>query len=98
MPFLRCKSDGCLLLSVSVQPRASRNQLFGLHGDCLKIRLTSPPVDGKANNALIAFLADILDISKSDLRIESGLQSRRKVVRITGCDEEFVRKRLALDT
>jgi uncharacterized protein (TIGR00251 family) len=91
MPYLRTKSDGGLLLSLYVQPRSSRNKIAGLHGDALKLRLTTPPVDGKANKAVISFLAKSLKIPKSAVVIQSGLRSRTKKILLIGVDEEQVR-------
>jgi uncharacterized protein (TIGR00251 family) len=91
MPYLQSLPDGNLLLFLYVQPRASRNELVGLHGDALKLRLTTPPVDGKANKAVIAFLAKLFKIPKSAVMIKSGLQSRSKKVLLSGLDEHDVR-------
>jgi uncharacterized protein (TIGR00251 family) len=90
MPSLRTKSDGDLLLSLYVQPRSSRNEIAGLHGDALKLRLTTPPVDGKANKAVISFLAKFLKIPKTAVVIQSGLRSRTKKILLIGVDEEQV--------
>lgn len=76
------------MLRVYVQPRASRNEVVGLHGEALKIRLTTPPVDGKANKALLAFLSKLLHIPKSSVSLHSGHQNRNKVVSIDGIQEE----------
>ena len=95
MPYLQTLPDGSLLLSLYVQPRSSRNELAGLHGDALKLRLTTPPVDGKANKAVISFLAKLLKIPKSIIIIRSGLQSRSKKILLSGLDEQMVRCLLA---
>jgi uncharacterized protein (TIGR00251 family) len=71
-----------LILDCHLQPKASRDEFAGLHGERLKIRLTAPPVDGKANAHLMAFLAQVFAVSKSQVSLESGLQSRQKRVRI----------------
>jgi uncharacterized protein len=92
MPYLRTLPDGSLLLKLVVQPRASKNQLAGLHNDALKIRLTTPPVEGRANKAVIAFLAKQLHLPKSAVAIKSGLQNREKQVIISGCDEHDARR------
>jgi uncharacterized protein (TIGR00251 family) len=76
-------ADGCTL-SVRVRPGARKNGVTGVHADALKIALTAPPVDGKANEALIAFLADALRVPRARIVIVSGLTSRAKMVRITG--------------
>jgi uncharacterized protein (TIGR00251 family) len=91
MPYLRSLPDGSLLLKLLVQPRASKNELAGLHNDALKLRLTTPPVEGRANQAVIAFLAKRLHLPKSALTIKSGQQSREKQVAISGCPEAQAR-------
>ncbi len=96
MPFVRAKEDGTLILSLYVQPRAGKNELAGLHDGALKLRLTTPPVDGKANKAVIAFLAKKLKLPKSAVVLRNGLKSRRKQVQIIGLDEQMVRERLGL--
>ena len=65
-----------------VQPRSSRNAVVGVHDNALKIALTAPPVDGKANAELIAFLAGLLHIPKNDIHLESGETSKRKILAI----------------
>ena len=94
LPCLQLTADGGLLLRLHVQPRAAHNQVAGLQGEALKLRLTSPPVDGKANKAVIATLARLLDLPKSCLSLRSGLQSRTKTVRIENADEAQLRARL----
>ena len=96
MPYLQTLPDGNLLLSLYVQPRASRNELAGLYGDSQKLRLTTPPVDGRANRAVISFLAKLLKIPKSAILIRSGLRSRSKKLLLTGLDEYYVRRLLAI--
>lgn len=83
-------------LTLHIQPRGSRNAVEGLHGDALKVRLTAPPVDGAANEALIRFLAEMLGCSRSALTLTSGATSRRKTIEVTGLDPAEVRKRLGL--
>ena len=82
-------------LSVRVQPRASRNEVAGLVGERLKIRLTAPPVEGEANDACLAFLAKLLDLAPSRLAIIQGARSRTKLIRITGLTKDEVHARLA---
>ena len=76
--------DGTLLLAVHAQPGAKRSELAGLHGDALKIRIAAPPLDDRANEALIAFLAGTLGVSKRNVALESGQKSREKRFRIMG--------------
>jgi len=81
---------------VHVQPRASRTELAGRHGDALKIRLAAPPVDGAANEALVRFLAERLEVSRSAVRLEAGATGRAKLVRVTGVTLEAALQRLEL--
>lgn len=92
MPYLRTLPDGDLLLTLHVQPKAKKNQLAGLYNDALKIRLTAPPIEGRANKAVVAFLSGELHLPKSAISIKRGLQSRIKQVLISGCSEENARK------
>jgi uncharacterized protein (TIGR00251 family) len=77
-----------------VIPRAPRSRVDGERGGAILIRLAAPPVDGAANAALVAFLADALDLPQRSVTIVSGAQSRDKRVRIEGLDESAVRARL----
>lgn len=71
-----------LILDLRIQPRAARDEIVGYQGHRLKIRLTAPPVDGKANQHLIAFLADVFAVPKRDVVLLAGETSREKRVRI----------------
>jgi len=71
-----------LLLRLYLQPKASRDQLVGEHGGELKITITAPPIDGKANAYLVKFLSKQFGVAKSAIKVEKGLQSRHKLVRI----------------
>jgi len=71
--------DG-VIIQIHAQPGASRTEVAGLYGDCLKVRLASPPVDGKANECLIDFLAERLGVKRAQVTITRGLSSRRKNV------------------
>jgi uncharacterized protein len=70
--------------AVKVQPRAKKNAITGTVGDALKLALTAPPVDGKANQSVIEFFADLFQIARSSITIASGETSRNKVIRISG--------------
>jgi uncharacterized protein (TIGR00251 family) len=83
------------LLNVRVTPRARRNALGPMEDGELAVRLAAPPVEGAANKALIAFLAEAFGVSKSAVRAESGERSRHKRVRISGLTLEAVAHRLA---
>ena len=74
--------------SIRIQPRASKNEVIQMEGGGIKIRLTAPPVDGAANEALVKFLSDRLDIPKSQIEIVSGHTSKNKIVRIEGISQE----------
>jgi len=79
--WLRPDGEGCVL-TVHVQPGAKRTEIVGEHGDALKIRLAAPPVDGKANEALLSYLAEKLSVGRRAVELRSGMTSRRKVVSI----------------
>ncbi len=81
--FARDTPDGCTL-NVRIHPGARKNAITGTHDSALKISLTTPPVDGRANEALIAFLAEALKIPKSRIALLTGQTSRAKTLRITG--------------
>jgi len=81
--------------AVKVHPRAKKNAITGEVGDALKLALTAPPVDGKANEACIEFLAKFLKVPRSSVTIAAGHSSRNKVIRVAGLQAEEVRKRLA---
>ncbi len=96
MAVYRQSQDG-LVLNVFIQPRASRNQVAGLHGEALKLRLTAPPVEGAANRMCIAFLAEMLDLPKSALEIVAGHANRHKQVRVrpvSGRSIEALKKKI----
>ena len=80
--------------TVKVQPRARRNVVVGILGDALKIALTAPPVEGRANQALVEFLADLLNVPRASVKIAAGHNSRRKAVVIGGLSAAEVEKRL----
>lgn len=87
MSWLRLAPDGSLILTLHVQPGAKQTALAGLHGEALKIRLQAPPVDGKANACLLAYLAKVLRVPGSAVSLVSGDASRQKRVRIEGAGE-----------
>jgi uncharacterized protein (TIGR00251 family) len=81
--------------AVKVQPRARKNAITGTMGDALKLALTAPPVEGRANQAVIEFFAELFEIPRSSVTIASGETSRNKVVRIAGLGRAAVEQRLA---
>ncbi len=80
--------------AVKVHPRAKKNAISGTVGDALKVALTAPPVEGKANQALIEFFADFFEIPHSSVSIASGETSRNKLIRVSGISAQRVRERL----
>jgi uncharacterized protein (TIGR00251 family) len=92
IPF-REGEDG-VSFAIRVQPRARRDAIVGELGDALRIALTAPPVDGRANEACIEFFADLLGVPRSSVTIASGHRSRNKVIRVTGMSAEEARRRL----
>lgn len=81
--------------AVKVQPRARKNAITGTVGDALKLALTAPPVEGKANQAVIEFFAEFFEIPRSSVSIASGETSRNKVIRVSGMSAQQVRERVA---
>ena len=77
-----CWHDRALVLRVRIQPRANRDEIAGQHGNRLKIRLRAPPVDGKANESLIRFVAELCGVAKANVEIISGTSGRDKRVRV----------------
>jgi uncharacterized protein (TIGR00251 family) len=90
MPIRVHEATGRVRFSVRVQPRASRSEVVGIYGDALKVRLTSPPVDGAANDELVKFLAHVFAVGRRDVRILAGESSRSKIVEIDGITERAV--------
>jgi uncharacterized protein len=88
--------DSELTFTVKVHPRAKKNAITGSVGDALKVSLTAPPVDGKANAACIDFFAKVLNVPRASITIAAGLTSRNKVIRVSGLSAEEVQARLKL--
>lgn len=86
--------EGGVELLVLVQPRASRTKVVGEHDGRLKIALAAPPVDGEANDALVAFLAEALGVTRSAVELIDGATGRRKRVRVSGFTPALARARL----
>lgn len=79
---------------VKVHPRAKKNAITGEVGDALKVALTAPPVEGRANQACIAFLSEVLNVPRSSVTIAAGENSRNKVIRVSGLSAAQVEDRL----
>ena len=82
--------------AVKVHPRAKKNAITGEVGDALKVSLTAPPIEGRANEACIEFFAKLLKVPRSSVTIASGQTSHAKVIRVAGLSADEVRKRIAM--
>ena len=82
------EASGSVTFAVRVAPRASRNQIVGVEGGALKIKLTAPPVEGAANAALVEFVAEWLGVRRSAVSIVSGDRARNKLVQVKGITRE----------
>jgi uncharacterized protein len=91
--FLQMTSHG-VQLRVKIQPRAARNAIAGALGDELKLKIAAPPVDSAANEALIAFLADLLECHRRSVEIVHGHKSPHKILRLHGLTLEGAREKL----
>jgi len=86
--------EGGVRFSVRVQPRASRTEVAGSHGEAVKIRVAAPPVEGEANSELVDFLAKQLGVARAAVRIARGSRGRQKMVEVAGIDGDAVRRLL----
>ena len=93
MDWLKQTAEG-VEISIRAAPRAAKNAVQGVLGDALKIRLQAPPVEGKANEALVKFLAEVLDVPPRAVRLLSGETGRNKRVLVAGARLENVRQKL----
>jgi len=90
------KTENGVTFEVKVHPRAKKNAITGEVGDALKVALTAPPVEGKANEACIEFFAKLLKVPRSSVSIVAGLTSRNKVIAVKGLSAEQARERLGM--
>jgi uncharacterized protein len=90
------ESRGAVTFAVKVHPRARKDAITGELGDALKVALTAPPVEGKANQACIEFFANLLRVPRSSVTIAAGTSSRNKIIRVTGLSAMEIEKRLHL--
>lgn len=81
--WYRCHDD-CITLILHVQPGARKTTVAGLHGDALKIRLAAPPIEGRANDALLRYIADFFKVPVRNVQLKQGEQSRHKRVEVRG--------------
>jgi uncharacterized protein (TIGR00251 family) len=94
--WLTQSTSGDHLLRLHVQPGAGKTGIAGTHGDALKIRLAAPPVDGKANDCLIDFIALKLGLPRACIELVSGAASRRKRLRVSGASAELIERILSV--
>lgn len=92
MNWLAPQDNNSATITIYVQPKASRNRIVGLHGDAVKISITAPPVDGKANESVVRFFAKLLKIPKSAITIISGETGRTKRLLLSGISATEVRE------
>ena len=92
-PYLRSQPDG-VWLSIKLQPRASANEIGEVLGNELRVKVMAPPVDSAANEALVRFLAEVLDCPRNCVDLVRGQTSRHKTVRVRGVTAEVVAKRI----
>jgi len=90
------ESASGVTFAIKIHPRAKKNAITGELGDALKLSLTSPPVDGRANEACIDFFAKLLKVPRSSVTIASGQSSRQKVIRVSGLSAEEIRRRIGI--
>lgn len=91
LPFLRRAADGTVSIELKVQPNAARTAPAGLHDGALRLRLQAPPVDGRANQALLVWLARELDVPRSALTLEAGSTSTHKRLRVAATAAQSAR-------
>lgn len=94
MSYVSSYKDGRVLLHLYIQPRSSRNRFVDVYGDAMKLAITAPPVDGKANKAVVRFLASFFKMKQKDISIKNGLQSRTKSVLLAGLDLDDIKRRI----
>jgi uncharacterized protein len=94
MPYVVQCADGSLLISLYVQPKASKTRVVGVYDQCLKLTVASPPIDGRANEELVRFFSEKLQIPKRSVELKSGMRGRRKVIRVLGVTAGELRGRL----
>ena len=95
MTWILQAEDG-VIMALRVVPRASKDEVQGVWGDALKVRLRAPPVEGKANEALVEFLAGVLDVPRRCVHLLVGDKSRAKRVKVDGITEATARERLGV--
>ncbi len=96
MPFVSTNRDNQTILKIIVRPKAKRTMFLGLHDNMVRLSVSGPPVDGKANREVISYLADVFGLKKKEVKIIVGKHSRKKVCSIGNIDEEEVRQKVGM--
>jgi hypothetical protein len=91
MPYLSTLADGTVLLSLHVQPKASKSRIVGLYDGCLKVAVAAPPIEGRANKEVVKLVAGILGIAARHVTVKTGTLSRKKLLVIRTLSEMDVR-------
>ena len=94
MPYLLQQADRQLLLLLHIQPKASKSRVVGLFDGSLKLAIQAPPVDGRANEEVLRFLAELLDVPRRQLSLVSGTRGRKKQVAVSGIEAAQLRQKL----
>ena len=95
MPYLGQLADQRLLLRLHVQPKAAKSKVVGLFDGCLKLAIQAPPVDGRANDEVLRFLARVFEVPLRHLELVAGAKGRRKQVAVSGLSAAVVRAKIA---
>ena len=90
------EKDGAVTFEIRVQPRAARSEIVGQLGGALKVKVTAPPLDGRANDECIRLLADVLKLQRASIEIISGQTSRTKVIRVKGISADQAKSALSV--
>jgi uncharacterized protein (TIGR00251 family) len=91
MPYLSTLSDGTVLLSLHVQPKASKSRVVGLHDGCLKVAVAAPPIEGRANKQVVKLVAGMLGIAAHHVTVKTGTLSRKKLLVVKALSAAEVR-------
>jgi uncharacterized protein (TIGR00251 family) len=89
-------NEAALFLKIHLLPRAAKDEICGVHGDAIKVKVTAPPIEGKANMALQRFIAKKLNLAYSHVEIMAGKRSREKILKISGISRAAVEKALGI--
>ncbi len=90
-------ADG-LILTIVAQPKSSKNEVIGPYNGAIKIKIMAPPMEGRANEALVEFLSEILDIPRKNISLIKGKTSKYKRFHIVGCDKEILKQKMRVSS